>query len=240
MGFLLVLRRAQDKHDGIIKPMFENRQEAGRLLAEKIKEEIKQSLFSRKLENKKLKDKTMVLAIPRGGVVVGKELADKLKVSLEIIITKKIGAPNNPELAIGAVGPGGEEVIDEQLAARVGADEEYIKNQKAKVKGEIERREKELRGGKSQPDFKDKVIILTDDGVATGATMLAAIEVLRQHQPQKIVVAVPVIARDTVSKLESQADAVIYLEAPLMFFAVGQFYKEFPQTSDEEVRELLK
>jgi len=220
--------------------MFKNRQEAGRKLAEKIKEEIKQSLFSRKLENKKLKDKTMVLAIPRGGVVVGKELADKLKVSLEIIITKKIGAPNNPELAIGAVGPGGEEVIDEQLAARVGADEEYIKNQKAKVKGEIERRENELRGDKGPLSLKDKVIILTDDGVATGATMLAAIEVLRQHQPQKIVVAVPVIARDTVSKLESQADAVIYLEAPLMFFAVGQFYKEFPQTSDEEVRELLK
>jgi len=221
--------------------MFENRQEAGRLLAEKIKEEIKQSLFSRKLENKKLEiEKLLVLAIPRGGVVVGKELADKLKASLDIIITKKIGAPGNSELAIGAVGPGGEEVIDEQLAARVGADEEYIKNQKAKVKGEIKRREAELRGNKEPLSLKDKVIILTDDGVATGATMLAAIEVLRQHQPQKIVVAVPVVARDTLGKIEKQADAVIYLEAPLMFFAVGQFYKEFPQTSDEEVRELLK
>ena len=192
------------------------------------------------LEIKKLKDKTMVLAIPRGGVVVGRELADKLKASLEIIITKKIGAPGNPELAIGAVGPGGEEVIDEELAQRVGADEEYIQKQKKIIEKEIERRERELRGGKPQPDFKDGVVILTDDGVATGATIMAAIEVLRQHQPKKIIVAVPVIARDTVSKLEEQADAVIYLEAPLMFFAVGQFYQNFPQISDGEVKELLK
>jgi putative phosphoribosyl transferase len=226
----VVLRRAQDKHDGIMKPVFKNRQEAGRKLAEKIKREIE------KLEVKKL----LVLAIPRGGVVVGKELADKLKTPLDIIITKKIGAPGNSELAIGAVGPGGEEVVDEGLAAQVGADEEYIKSQKVKIGEEIEKREKELREGKPQLDFKEKMVILTDDGVATGATMLAAIEVLRQHQPKKIIVAVPVIARDTVSKLEKQADAVIYLEAPLMFFAVGQFYQDFPQISDEEVKELLK
>jgi putative phosphoribosyl transferase len=155
-------------------------------------------------------------------------------------VTKKIGAPDNPELAIGAVGPGGEEVIDEELAQRVGADEEYIQKQKKIIEKEIERRERELRGGKPQPDFKDGVVILTDDGVATGATMMAAIEVLRQHQPKRIIVAVPVIARDTVSKLEEQADAVIYLEAPLMFFAVGQFYQNFPQISDGEVKELLK
>jgi len=211
--------------------MFKNREEAGKLLGEKILKD---------LEIKKLKDKTMVLAIPRGGVVVGRELADKLKASLEIIITKKIGAPGNPELAIGAVGPGGEEVIDEELAQRVGADEEYIQKQKKIIEKEIERRERELRGGKPQPDFKDGVVILTDDGVATGATIMAAIEVLRQHQPKRIIVAVPVIARDTVSKLEEQADAVIYLEAPLMFFAVGQFYQNFPQISDGEVKELLK
>jgi putative phosphoribosyl transferase len=142
-------------------------------------------------------------------------------------------------LAIGAVGPGGEEVIDEQLAERVGADEEYIENQKSKVIEEIGRREKELRGDKPPLDLKNKVIILTDDGVATGATMLAAIEVLRQYHPKKIIVAVPVIARDTLKKIEAQADAVIYLKAPLMFFAVGQFYEEFPQTSDQEVKELL-
>jgi putative phosphoribosyl transferase len=211
--------------------MFKNREEAGKLLGEKILKD---------LETKNLKNKTMVLAIPRGGVVVGRELADRLKTPLDIIITKKIGAPGNSELAIGAVGPGGEEVIDEGLAAQVGAGEEYIKSQKTKIKKEIEGKEKELRRGKPQLDFKEKTVILTDDGVATGATMLAAIEVLRQHQPKRIIVAVPVIARDTVSKLEAQADAVIYLEAPLMFFAVGQFYQDFPQISDGEVRKLLR
>ena len=231
--------------------MFKNRQEAGGKLGEKIIEEIKQSLFSRKLENKKLEidlppDKAgklggrlLVLAIPRGGVVTGKEIAEKLKAPLDIIITKKIGAPGNPELAIGAVGPGGEEVVDERLASQVGANDDYIKNQKSNIKKEIERREKELRGGRPQLDYKDKIIILTDDGVATGATMLAGIEVLRQHHPQKIIVAVPVIAKDTLKKIEAQADAVIYLEAPWMFFAVGQFYQNFPQTTDKEVKQLL-
>ena len=211
--------------------MFKDRQEAGKKLANKI---------LRDLGTEKLKNEIVVLGIPRGGVVTGKEMAEKLGVPLDIIITKKIGAPGNPELAIGAVGPGGEEVIDEQLAERVGADDNYIKNQKSKVIEEIRRREKELRGDKPQPKPKDKVIILTDDGVATGATMLAAIEVLRQYHPKKIIVAVPVIARDTLGKIEKQADAVVYLKAPLMFFAVGQFYKEFPQTSDQEVKELLK
>ncbi len=211
--------------------MFENREEAGEKLAEKI---------LRELEADQVKGKKIVLAIPRGGVVTGKEIAKKLKAALDIIITKKIGAPGNPELAIGAVGPGGEEVIDEQLAGRVGADEKYIQEQKKEIEAEIKRREKGLRGDRAQPKFKDKIIILTDDGVATGATMLAAIEVLRQDNPKKIIVAVPVIARDTLKKIERQADAVIYLEAPLMFFAVGQFYEDFPQTTDEEVKELLK
>lgn len=211
--------------------MFKNRQEAGRKLAKKILETI---------EKDQIEGEKIVLAIPRGGVVTGRELSRVLNCPLDIIITKKIGAPSNPELAIGAVGPGGEEVVDESLAQRVGADEEYIKNQKIKIKREIEKREKELRGNKPQFDSKGKVIILTDDGAATGATVLAAIEVLRQRQPKKIVVAVPVIARDTVSKLEAQADAVEYLEAPLMFFAVSQFYQDFPQTNNEEVRRLLK
>jgi putative phosphoribosyl transferase len=211
--------------------MFKNRQEAGRKLATKLVSD---------LAIKPGENKILVLAIPRGGVVTGKEIAKKLEAPLDIIITKKIGAPGNPELAIGAVGPGGEEVINEQLASQVGADEGYVQEQKKMIEKEIRRREKELRRGKPQPDYKDKIIILTDDGVATGATILAGIEVLRQHHPKKIIVAVPVIARDTLSKIEAQADAVIFLEAPWMFFAVGQFYEDFPQTTDEEVKELLK
>ena len=135
--------------------MFKNREEAGRKLAKKI---------LRNEEIEKLREEKIVLAIPRGGVVIGKELAKALNCSLDVIITKKIGAPGNPELAVGAVGAMGEPVIDEALAERVGADEEYLKNQIAKIKIEIERREKEFRGNKPKLNFKDKIVILTDDG----------------------------------------------------------------------------
>jgi len=211
--------------------MFKNREEAGRKLAKKI---------LRNEEIEKLREEKIVLAIPRGGVVIGKELAKALNCSLDVIITKKIGAPGNPELAVGAVGAMGEPVIDEALAERVGADEEYLKNQIAKIKIEIERREKEFRGNKPKLNFKDKIVILTDDGVATGATMMAGIEIIRQQNPKKIIVAVPVIARDTLDKIKNLADEVICLDSPLMFFAVGQFYQDFPQISDEEVKEILK
>lgn len=207
--------------------IFENRVEAGRILGAQIR------------GFKGLKS-FLVLAIPRGGVVVGRELATSLNCPIDIIVTKKIGAPGNPELAIGAIGPGGKEVIDEKLAKRVGADEEYIRNQIAIIKNEIVKREKRFRVGKPPLDLKNKTVIVTDDGVATGATMMAAIDLVRQHNPQKIVVAVPVIARDTLRKIERLADEVIYLDAPELFFAVGQFYKEFPQISDEEVIQILR
>jgi len=206
--------------------VFQNRVQAGQLLAKKLKEYKNKSLI--------------VLGIPRGGVVTGKQLSDFLRCPLDVIITKKIGAPGNPELAIGAVGVIGEPVINEELAARVGTDEKYIKKQIAKIKKEITRREKEFRGEKPKLNLKNKIVILTDDGVATGATMEAAVEIVRQQNPKKIVVAIPVIARDSLAKIEAKADEVIYLDAPLMFFAVGQFYKEFSQVSDKEVIEILK
>lgn len=191
-------------------------------------------------EIEKLREEKIVLAIPRGGVVIGKELAKALNCSLDVIITKKIGAPGNPELAIGAVGALGEPVIDEALAERVGADEDYLKNQIAKIKIEIKRREKEFREDKPKLNFENKIVIITDDGVATGATMMAGIEIIRQQNPKKIIVAVPVIALDTLGKIKALADKVICLDSPLMFFAVGQFYQDFPQISDEEVKEILK
>lgn len=205
--------------------VFQNRVQAGQLLAKKLKE----------YKNKEI----IVLGIPRGGVVTGKQLSDFLHCSLDVIITKKIGAPGNPELAIGAVGVIGEPVINEELAARVGTDEKYIKKQIAKIKKEIARREKEFRGEKPKLNLKNKIVILTDDGVATGATMEAAVEIVRQQNPKKIVVAIPVIARDSLAKIEAKADEVIYLDAPLMFFAVGQFYQNFSQVTDEEVRKIL-
>lgn len=213
--------------------IFQNRTEAGKKIAIELLNDL---AIERDVKEKNL----TVLAIPRGGVVVGKELAQKLNCPLDVIITKKIGAPGNSELAIGAVGPGGEEVIDEELAERAGADEQYLKRQVVSVKRLVEEREKLLRKNREPLNLKDKMVIITDDGVATGVTMMAAIEVIRQHEPKKIIVAVPVIARDSLRKLGGLADAVIYLEAPELFFAVGQFYREFEQVSEEEVIELLK
>ena len=181
----------------------------------------------------------IVLAIPRGGVVIGKPLAKTLNCFLDVIITKKIGAPNNPELAIGAVGVVGEPVINEELATQVGADEKYLKSQIANLKTKIKKREAKFRVGRPPLNLHDKTVIITDDGIATGATMMAAIEIVRQQNPKKIIVAVPVIAKDNLAKIEKLADEVIYLEAPGLFFAVGQFYKKFEQISDSEAIKLL-
>ena len=210
--------------------MFPNRSEAGQKLAQKLKEV---------LGEQKAVNKLLILAIPRGGVVIGRQIADLLECPMDVIITKKIGAPGNPELAIGAVGTVGEPVIDEALAERVGADEDYLKNKIEKIKKNIEVQEKEFRQDKLPLDLKNKMVVITDDGVATGSTIKAAIEVVRQSNPQKIIVAIPVIARDALKEIENLADEVIYLEAPELFFAVGQFYQEFEQVSDETVKKLL-
>lgn len=206
---------------------FQDRKQAGQLLAEK----LKALSFPKNL---------IVLAIPRGGVVVGKELVGILGCPLDVIVTKKIGAPANPELAVGAVGPIGEPVVNEKLAAQVGADEKYLQSQISKLQTEIKRREKRFRANKPSLNLKDKQVIITDDGVATGATMVAAVEIVRQQEPKKIIVAVPVIAQDTLAKIENLADEVIYLQAPRLFFAVGQFYQDFKQVEDREVVKLLR
>lgn len=182
----------------------------------------------------------LVLAIPRGGVIVGKELATALNCPLDVVVTKKIGTPENPELAIGAVSAFGEPSLNEELAKKTGAGEAYIKDQISKIKIEIQEREKIFRSGKPPLNLKDKIVILTDDGVATGATMVVAVEIVRQQSPKRIIVAVPVIAKDTLARIEAVADEVVYLEAPEMFFAVGQFYQDFPQITDAEVLKLLQ
>lgn len=207
--------------------IFRNREEAGRRLATK-------------LPSYKAIKNLIVLGIPRGGIVIGKQLSQALNCPLDIIVTKKIGAPGNPELAIGAVGAMDEPVVNEELAARVRADEKYLQKEVTSRQAEVKRRIKEYRGDKPPLNLKNKIVIITDDGVATGATMEAAVEVVRQQEPKKIIVAIPVVARDSLKKIEEKADEVIYLDAPIMFFAVGQFYQEFPQISDEEVIKLLK
>lgn len=209
--------------------LFEDRVEAGRALAAKLQEYQKET-------------SVVVLAIPRGGVVIGEQVANLLKCPLEVIVIKKIPAPANPELAVGAVGPlswGGEPVIDEELAERAGADTDYLKSKIETLKSELERRERKFRGDKPPPELKGKTVILTDDGVATGATMAMAVDLVRQQNPKKLVAAVPVISKDALVKIEQLADEVVYLEAPEIFFAVGQFYRKFDQISDEQVIELL-
>jgi len=210
--------------------MFTDRDEAGRKLADKLLEELGVGEFGG--------DGGIVLAIPRGGIVIGKELSSKLNLPLDVLVTKKIPAPGNPELAIGAVG---EEVVffDENLCQSLCVTEAYKKEIIEQKKKELESKQNFFRKEKSPLDLKDKTVILTDDGVATGATMLAAIRVVKKFQVKEIIVAVPVIALDTLVQLKKEADKVIYLEAPEMFFAVGQFYREFDQVRDEEVLKIL-
>lgn len=207
--------------------VFRNRQEAGRLLAQKLIDCQKQNNL-------------VVLAIPRGGVVIGKQLADFLNCPLEVVVTKKIPAPNNPELAIGAVGTIGVPVINEGLIKELGVSREYLDHQIAEIKELVKVKENLFRPNKTSLEIKDQTVVLTDDGVATGATMKLAIEIIRQQNPQRIIVAIPVIAKDSLEKIETLADEVRYLEAPEMFFAIGQFYNEFNQITDEEVKRLLE
>jgi len=211
--------------------MWQDRIEAGQKLAQKLKEV---------LGEEKTLSQGLVLAIPRGGVVVGQQIAKALNYPLDVIIVKKIGAPGNPELAVGAVGFVGEPVIDEDLVARLGVEKDYLEKKITEIKNQIIIQGKEWRAGKEQLDLKNKIVVITDDGVATGATVKSAMEIARQANPQKIILAVPVIAKESLNEIENLADEVVYLEVPELFFAVGQFYQNFDQITDEEVKELLK
>lgn len=182
---------------------------------------------------------TCVVAIPRGGVVVGRVLADQLALPLFVVVVKKIGAPNNPELAIGAVAPKGMHVVDEELVKTLGVSKGYLDRTISKIQGEISQRQERYMGTKKLPQFQGKSVILTDDGIATGATTQAAIEYIRSTGARHIILAVPVAPSDTIEKLQSLVDRTVVLEIPAPFSAVGQFYREFPQVSDEEVVKLL-
>jgi len=207
--------------------LFKNRIIAGQQLAEK-------------LSSLKDQKNVIILGIPRGGVVVAKEISKLLSAPLDIIVTKKIPTPSHPELALGAVGTIGEPVIDEELAKKMQADQKYLDDQIIQLRKMVIEKEKQFRQEKPFLDLKGKAVILVDDGVATGSTIMAAIEIIRQSNPNKIIIATPVIAKDTLSKIEKLADEVIYLQAPSLFFAVGQFYKDFEQVLDNEVKYLLK
>src|ERR1035437_9251520 len=205
---------------------FSDRVDAGKRLASELKD------FSGK--------KGIVLAIPRGGVVVGAEIAKSLNLSLDVIIPRKIGAPDNPELAIGAVAEDGTAILDENLTRYLGVNREYIKEEIERQKQEIQRRLKLYRQDTSYPNLKGLDVIVVDDGIATGSTMKAALASVKNRGAASVTVAVPVGPPSTIEELEKIADRVLCLHTPESFQAIGEFYTDFSQTSDEEVIGLLR
>ena len=183
---------------------------------------------------------TIILALPRGGVVVGAEVARELNLPLDIVVPRKIGAPANPEFAIGAITETGVGIFEEMIIGAYGITESYLQNEIKKEKAEAERRLKLYRGTRSPLDLKNKTVILVDDGLATGLTMRAAVKSVKKYSAEKIVVAIPVTSPEAAELVKKEVDEIIYLEAPAFFGAVGSFYQEFGQTTDDEVVNLLK
>ena len=181
----------------------------------------------------------LVLALPRGGVPVAFEIARRLGAELDVLIVRKLGAPGSPELAMGAIASGGIRVLNRDVVDAFGIDADALERVAARESQEILRREQAYRGERPLPALTGRPLLLVDDGVATGATIRAAIAALRAREPASITVAVPVAPPDTVAVLRKEADEVICLATPSPFFAIGNFYPDFGQTSDDEVRELL-
>ncbi len=205
---------------------FPNRAEAGRLLA-------------KRLEKYAGRDDVSVLGLPRGGVPVAYEVAKHLGAPLDVFIVRKLGVPGFEELAVGAIASGGVRVLNEDVMRALPNADETIESITARETAELERREQSYRDGRPAPELRDRVVILVDDGLATGATMRAAVKALRHRGAAKIVVAVPVGPPDTCREFEDEADETICASVPEFFQAVGQYYEDFSQTSDDEVRELL-
>ncbi len=205
--------------------VFKDRKEAGILLA-------------KKFQQYKGKKGAIVLAIPRGGLEIGNAFAKELKLPLDVIIVKKIGHPFNPELAVGAVGLGGELVLNEDVALDV--PKNYIEQERKRLGAEVERRYKFFRGEIKPPNLKDKTVIIIDDGIATGATAALCVKSAKKANPKKVILAIPVGPMDGVEKMREIADEVVCLETPKFFGAVGEFYGNFQQVEDEEAKEYLE
>jgi putative phosphoribosyl transferase len=197
------------------------------------------ALLAEALEEYADRDDVLVLALPRGGVPVACEVARALQAPLDLMLVRKLGTPGQPELAMGAIASGGARVLNEDIIAALGIEPRQIDAVAAREEAELERRQHAYRGDRALPSFRDQVVILVDDGIATGATMRAAVTALRRQQPKRIVVAAPVAATRTADLLSREADEVICLEMPEPFGAVGRWYAEFPQVSDDEVRACL-
>jgi predicted phosphoribosyltransferase len=206
--------------------LFRNRYDAGRQLAQH-------------LMHYAGRDDAIVLALPRGGVPVGCEVAEALGVPLDVFLVRKLGVPGHEELAMGAIASGGVRVLNDRVIALVHPSESEIDRVAASESRVLERREREYRGDRPAADALNKTVILVDDGLATGSTMRAAVAALRQRGPARIVVAVPVGAADTCAEFAAEVDETVCAQEPDSFFAVGQWYEDFSQTTDDEVRDLL-
>jgi putative phosphoribosyl transferase len=183
---------------------------------------------------------TIVLALPRGGVPVGAEIARELGAPLDVFVVRKLGVPGHEELAMGALASGGARVLNREVVARIGISPEQLEAVTAREREEVQRRERLYRGDRPAPDVRGRTVIIVDDGLATGATMRAAVAALRQQEPKRIVVAVPTGSADTCEDLRAQADDVVCLITPDPFLAVGFWYEDFGQVSDDEVRSVLE
>lgn len=181
----------------------------------------------------------IVLALPRGGVPVAAEIADELQAPLDIIVVRKLGAPGQEELAMGAIASGGTRVLNQDVITALGVDDTVIERVAAREQAELERRMRTYRNGRPWPSIKGRSVILVDDGIATGATMRAAISALRLQDPAQLIVAVPVAPPDVIADLGREADEVVCLATPSPFGAIGMWYSSFPQLSDEEVIRIL-
>ena len=209
-----------------MKEMFRDRTEVGKLLGDE--------LLKRKIKN------PVVLAIPRGGLPVAKEIALALKAPLDIVITRKIGAPGEPEFAIGAVTQEGEMIVDRQVTRTLGVSEQYLREESARQIEEIKQRMHKYREKDLQfPQLEGKAVVIVDDGIATGNTMLAAIKSVKLKKPSEIILAIGVAPPDTVRKLSKEADQVVCLGTPEPFYAIGEFYENFEQVEDEEARSIM-
>lgn len=205
---------------------FNNRTDAGKRLAKRLSEYAN-------------REDVLILALPRGGVPVAFEVAKELNVKMDVFIVRKLGVPGNEELAMGAIASGNIRVLNEDVVRSFGIPQKVIDEATAKERKELERRERMYRGNRTTPKISGSTVILIDDGLATGATMRAAVAAVKTQNPAKVIIAVPVAAPDTCSFFGNEVDEVICVATPEPFYGVGAWYEDFSQTTDKEVCELL-